>query len=231
MVVFFRGFADVFCRMFSDEFRALAKPQVLAILEAVKKSQGKTVAELSKELEMSYMGVKQHCMKLEVMGLLKTWRVPRKGAGRPEKLYILTDKCDSLFPQAGVELSLNVMEGVKKFFGDNAPEKILFHHYEQLRVAWSPVVKKGKSLVEKATRLADLRDKAGCFSRCHYSPAEGFRIEEYHHPMRDLFEKYPAAVQQEVRMMEILLGSKIERKVKKMEKGGEMVVYEIAVLG
>jgi len=217
--------------MFSDEFRALARPQVLIILEIVKKSRGITVSDLAKEMEMSYMGVKQHCMKLEVMGFLKTWRVPREGVGRPEKLYILTEKCDELFPQAGVELSLNVMEGVRRFFGESGPEKILFHHYEQLRNEWMPVVKKGKSIVEKATRLANLRDEAGCFSRCYYSPSEGFRIEEFHHPMRQLFEKFPTAIQQELKMMEILLGTKVNRKVLKMEKGGEIIVYEILVLG
>lgn len=217
--------------MFSDEFRALAKPQVLTILEFVKKSQGITVADLAKAMEMSYMGVKQHCMKLEVMGFLKTWRVPRKGVGRPEKLYVLTAKCDQLFPQAGVELSINVMEGVRKFFGESGPEKILFHHYEQLRNQWMPIVRKGNSIVEKATRLADLRDKAGCFSRCQYLPGEGFRIEEYHHPMKELFARFPTAIKQELKMMETLLGAKVERKVLKMEKGGEMVVYEVAVLG
>lgn len=217
--------------MFSDEFRALAKPQVLRILEIVKKSQGITVSDLAKEMEMSYMGVKQHCMKLEVMGFLKTWRVPRKNVGRPEKLYILTEKCDALFPQAGVELSMNVMEGVRRFFGESAPEKMLYHHYEQLKAQWMPVVSKGKSVIEKATRLADLRDKAGCFSKCHYVAGEGFWIEEYHHPMRELFEKFPTAIKQELRMMEALLGAKVERRVKPMEKGGEMVVYEVGVLG
>ena len=217
--------------MFSEEFSDLAKPHVLGILEAVKKSQGMTVADLSRVLEMSYMGTKQHCVKLENLGFLKTWRVPRKGAGRPEKLYVLTDRCTALFPQAGVELSLNVMEGVKKFFGDSAPEKILFHHYEQQHAKWAPQVSRGKSLVEKATRLVELRDQSGVFGQCQYNPQDGFRIEEYHHPMQEIFDRFPSAIQQEIRMMEKLLGSKVIRKVVPLEKGGELVVYKIGVLG
>ena len=217
--------------MFSEAFRDLTKPHVLNIMEALKKSQGMTVTELSKAVELSYMGAKQHCEKLEDLGFVKTWRVPRKAAGRPEKLYILTEKCASLFPEAGVSLTLDVMEGVKRFFGDSAPEKILFHHYEQQRAKWSVPVSRGKSLVEKATRLAELREKSGVFCQCHYTREGGFRIEEYHHPMQQIFDAYPSAVMQEVRMMEQLLGTRVERLVQELEKGGELVIYRIGVLG
>ncbi|WP_083912866.1 helix-turn-helix transcriptional regulator [Rubritalea marina] len=217
--------------MFNDAYRDLTRPNVLRIIECLKKSQGMTVTALSKELEMSYMGVKQQCEKLETAGYLSTWRVPRKAAGRPEKLYLLTQKCDALFPQAGVELSINVMEGVKRFFGESAPEKILFHHFEQQRASWAGQVGRGKSLVEKATRLVELREKAGVFCRCHYSREDGFRIEEFHHPMQELFVIYPSAIRQEIRMMEQLLGTKVERTLVQQEKGGELVVYRIGVLG
>ena len=134
--------------MFNEVFRDLSKPQLLNLIEAIKKSQGMAVADLSRELEMSYMGVKQHCQKLEALGYLKTWRVPRNGVGRPEKLYQHTVKCDELFPQPGSDLVLNLMEGMQKLFGESSPEKIFFYHFEKLRGEWSGAINKGKSLVE-----------------------------------------------------------------------------------
>lgn len=217
--------------MFSDVFRDLSRPQVLSIIEAVKTSNGITVGALAKELGRSYMGIKAHCEKLEKQGYVKTWRVPREGVGRPEKLYILTKKCDELFPKVGIELVENMVDGMKKFFGESSAEKVFFHHYEKLRTQWSPIVSKGKSLVEKATRLADLRDKSGCFSRCKYDTTKGFRIEEYHHPMSELFKHYPSLVKQEIRMMEQLLGNKVERREVELEKGGTLIVYHIGTLG
>jgi len=217
--------------MFNEAFRDLSKPQALNLLEAVKKSQGMAVADLARELDMSYMGVKQHCQKLEKMGYLKTWRVPRSGVGRPEKLYKLTSKCDALFPQPDVKMMLNVLEGMQSLFGETSPEKIFFHHFDKLRDEWAKSVNKGKSLVEKATRLADLRDKAGCFSRCKYDVELGFRIEEYHNPMYELFQKFPNIVQQEVRMMEQLLGSKVKRREVESDEGGALVIYQIGTLG
>lgn len=217
--------------MFDPAHIDLSRPHTLAIIEAIKKSSGITVADLARALDMSYMGIKQHCLRLEEHGYLKTWRVPRKKVGRPEKLYLLTEKCDGLFPQPGGDFAMRLLEAVKLFFGEASPERLLIHYFEGLRDEWAPIVKKGKSLVEKATRLADLRDKMGSFSRCKYDSVNGFRIEEYHHPLQDIFEKYPGMVRIELRMMEQLLGSKVHRKVQEQEKGGQLVVYEIRTLG
>jgi len=203
------------------------------ILEALKTSDGMPVSDLARELEMSYMGIKGHCLNLTKMGYLEEWRVPRekKEVGRPEKLYRLTAKCDGLFPEAGAELTLAVLDGVKQLFGESAPEKLLFHHFQQLRDQWQAKVRVGKSMVEKATRLADLRDKSGWFGRCHYDPESGFRIEEFHSPLSKIYAVHPNAVRMEVQMMEQLLGTKVVRNEASTGKGRKRVVYEIATLG
>ena len=219
--------------MFFGAHRETMRASWAAILEAIKVSEGMPVSDLSRELKMSYMGVKQHCLKLAELGFLEEWRIPRakKEVGRPEKLYRLTPKCNALFPEAGVGLTLAVLEGVKQLYGDSAPEKLLFHHFQVLREQWQPKVRAGKSLVEKATRLADVRDKSGWFSKCHYDAETGFRIEEFHNPLKKIYKEYPNAVRMEVQMMEQLLGTKIARTEVSIGKGRKRVVYEIATLG
>ena len=173
--------------MFPAALTDLSKTHVLGIIGALKTSNGLSIPELASELDLSYMGVKKHCVKLVDLGYLKTWRLPKTGVGRPQMVYLLTKKCDELFPQAGADTVVQLLNGVKQFFGESSPEKLFFHHFESLRLKWTKQVSKGNSLVEKATRLADLRDKDGCFSRCKYDNKLGFRIEEYHHPMQELF--------------------------------------------
>ena len=55
--------------------RDIARPQWLDIMKHLKQSSGLSVNELASKLEMSYMGVKQHCVELEKRGYLDTWRI------------------------------------------------------------------------------------------------------------------------------------------------------------
>lgn len=217
--------------MFPQVFRDVCKPSYLAIIGELKRSGGLAIPELAKILDMSYMGVKQHCVKLEELGYLKVWRVPRVQVGRPQKLYKLSKKCDDLFPDGGGALVLDLLEGVKASFGEVAPEKLLYHYFEKKRDEWIKAVRLGKSLVEKATRFADVRIKAGHFCHCHYSAESGFVIEEYHHPLSPIFKQYPSLVVLETRMIEQTLGTKVNRTEKKGSQGVRCTVYQISTLG
>ena len=59
--------------MFLKILRDIAKPQWFEIIIHLKQSTGMSVAELSKALGMSYMGIKQHCVELEKRVQLEYW--------------------------------------------------------------------------------------------------------------------------------------------------------------
>ncbi len=206
--------------MFLPGFRELVRPQWVTIVEELKIHGGMSISDLAKVMNMSYMGLKQHCEALLKMGYVERTRVPRTEVGRPEISYRLAPKANALFPQAGVVLSLSLLEHIKQLFGNNAPEKLLFQHFAEQQEKWQPRMQRAKSLVEKATLLASLREKEGCFARCSYDVKQGFRIEEFHHPLWPVFEVYPAAVLIECRMMEQLVGSKIDRREIPGGRGG-----------
>jgi predicted ArsR family transcriptional regulator len=178
-------------QMFLSGFRELVRPQWVAIVEELKMRGSLPIPELASVLELSYMGVKQHCEALLKMGYLERIRVPRSQVGRPEISYRLSAKADALFPQAGAKLSLSLLNHMKQLFGNQAPEKLLFQHFAELQDQWQARILRAKSLVEKATILASLREKEGCFSRCSYHAQTGFRIEEFHHPLWPIFDAYP----------------------------------------
>ncbi|MGE9270395.1 MAG: helix-turn-helix transcriptional regulator [Verrucomicrobiales bacterium] len=218
--------------VFVPGFRELVKRPWVRIIDELKRSGGVPVPELKRRLGGSYMGLKDQCEALKKLGYLETWRVPRKDIGRPEIMYRLTPKADDLFPVAGCEVTLSMLEAAKHLFGDTAPERMLLHHFQMRRDEWQPRLAKSKSLVEKATLLSALREKVGCFGRCKYDPEQGFRIEEFHHPMMPIFEKFPNAIQFEVRVMEELLGTRVVRREIPGGKGGPARVdYEVATLG
>jgi predicted ArsR family transcriptional regulator len=124
--------------MFLPGFRDLVKEGWVKILEELKVSGGLPVPELSRRLGGSYMGMKDQCDRLVKMGYLERWRLPRQEVGRPEIMYRLAAKADAIFPQAGVSLSLELLEAARSLFGDAAPERLLMQYFGQLRERWSP---------------------------------------------------------------------------------------------
>ena len=218
--------------MFLPGFKDLAKPQWIATLEELKLAGELPVSELSRRLEVSYMAAKQYCEALKKLGYLDRTRAPRKEVGRPEIFYRLTPKADLLFPQAGVAFSLELLEHLQTLFGESAPERRIFQYFQHLQQRWTPRLTKAKSLLEKATLVTGLREQLGCFARCKYDPEKGLRIEEYHHPLRPVFKKYPRAIGMELRLLEALLGTRVNRReIPGGSHGPARVDYEVATLG
>ncbi|MCF6313219.1 MAG: winged helix-turn-helix transcriptional regulator [Verrucomicrobiales bacterium] len=213
--------------MFSKVFRDIAKPQWLLIINALKRSQGLSVAELAKALKMSYMGVKQHCVAMEKKGYLDTWRRP-KSVGRPEKAYRLTAKVDPLFPTVGYDMVIRILKVTERQIGSNEPERLLFGYFQDLGEDFAKQVK-GKSVIEKASSLAKAREKAGYLSECLYDPKGGLQVVEYHNPMQPLFEQYPTAERMEENMFERLLGVSVERRMEEAS-GLKCYIFQVTTL-
>lgn len=198
--------------MFAHGVRDIIKPLWVSLMEQCKIHGSVTIPFLVEKLDMSYMGVKQQCEALHKLGYLDRLRVARTEVGRPEISYRLSAKSDTLFPQAGTPFTLELLQLLKPMFGDNAPEKILRHYFEEKKSQLLPRMLRAKSIIEKATLLTAMREKDGCFCRCAYEAGKGLRIQEFHHPLWAVFSAYPSAVQMELRMMEELLGSRLERR-------------------
>lgn len=190
--------------------RRITKPHWFEIMELIKCSGGLSVGHLAEAMGMSYMGVKKHCLAMQKLGYLDTWRSP-KVVGRPEKLYRLTEKAAPLFPGISSDTCLTILE-VATQLETNGAEKLLFSFFrtrtEQLATSVT-----GDSVQERAEKLAAARSAAGHYSRCIYSEEEGLRIEEFHNPLQPLFEKYPTLERMEAQMFERLLGARVERSV------------------
>jgi len=197
--------------MFIKVLRDFARPHWLEIILLLKRSQGLPVAELAKEMHMSYMGVKQHCVEMERLGYLDTWRQPSK-MGRPQKLYRLTDKVMTLFPDAGTELSLDLLDAVQETYGRNAPDKLLVRYFTRKTEGYGKRLK-GTTLAEKAASLAKMRFTEGYLSHCFYDDERGLEIIEHHSLTAEIEEKHPTLARIEESMFDKLLTAEVEREV------------------
>ena len=213
-------------------FQDLIKPQWRKVLEELKLAGGLPVSELSRQLGASYMAVKQQCEELRKIGYLSRIRIPRTAVGRPEIFYQLTARADGLFPDAGVNFTLDLFDELKSLYGESLPDKLLFQYFEKQREIWQKRLGKYASPLERAAKLAALRMKQGCFGRARATPDGGFRMEEYHNPLQRIFERYPRAAVMEHRMLEQVLGCRLLRR--EIPVNGSVpphVVFEIPASG
>ena len=210
--------------MFLKCMRDIARPHWYEIILLLKRSVGLSVAELSREMKMSYMGVKQHCIELEKRGYLDTWR-RAKDVGRPEKAYRLTEKANGLFPDVGHDLTLDILNTVKSINGESAAEKLLFGYFRKIGEGYEKKLK-GETLSERVTSLARLRDRDGRLSTVE-EEGTSLCLVEFHNPLSSLAKVYESVPRMEAQMIERLLGVSVSREVE-VAAGLTRIVFKIA---
>ena len=197
--------------MKSKLLRKLAKSQKYMILAEIKRSQGLSVSQLCERINLSYMGVKQHCVALEKDGYLDTWRRP-KGMGRPEKAYRLTVTAQEFFPTEHTNFTGEILRSLSEVYGPAAPEKILYQIYQNLTVRIQARIS-GNTLEERARSFASLRDQDGYMSEYYFNPdLQRHQIVEYNSPVLPIADQFNILFQLENSLIEKVLGVHVERE-------------------
>jgi predicted ArsR family transcriptional regulator len=192
-------------------FQDLIKPQWREIIVTLKAAGGMSVSELARQTGASYMTAKFRCDELANAGYVIRTRLPRTAVGRPEIFYSLAAKADALFPDAGMDFTLALLDELRLMHGESAPERLLFQHFAKLGERLEKQLCKLENPADKAQKLAALRVKDGCASRFEQEPGTPGRIVELHNPLQRVFEQYPRAATMELRMIEQVLGTRILR--------------------
>lgn len=97
------------------------------VLRTLLLSQRRTVNELAEAVDINPISVRHHVTKLEAEGLIQS-EEERHGVGRPRLVYSLTNKGMEQFPQRYLQLTLRLLEHLKK----NLSEKALAEIFQNL---------------------------------------------------------------------------------------------------
>lgn len=214
--------------MLLSVFQDLIKPQWRGVIETLKRNGGMPISELARATGFSYMAAKAHCESLTEAGYLVRTRLPRTEVGRPEVLYHLSSKANALFPQAGIEFTLELLDDVKRMIGESAPEKLLYQHFQRQQSRWSEQLHTADSTELKAAKLAKLRTAEGYASEFQRDAGRHGRLLELHNPLHQIFAQYPRAATLEQGMIEELLGTRVTRKQSKGDLADSLqVCFEI----
>lgn len=189
----------------------IGRTQRLEILNTLKRTRGLSVNQLVARMNMSYMGIKQHCLTLERDGYLDTWRRPQK-MGRPEMVYRLTRRSHGLFQADSNAFTIELLQSIQDIHGPSAPEKLLYNMFERKTEELREKVK-GETVEERAKSLSTARDGEGYMSQYVSTPGEGGpQILECHSPIMNLVERHKCIGKFEQDMFEKLLQTPVRRE-------------------
>lgn len=153
------------------------------ILYRLKTRGPQSVKILSKQLDMTTMGVRQHLSDLESKGLVAQTQEERQTRGRPVHLWKLSSAGHGRFPDTHSQTTLELIDVIRSSLGeeglhqliDGRSLKIESGYREQLAAA-------EPDLQQQIERLAQLRSEEGYMAEVRLLP-DGWMLIENHCPI------------------------------------------------
>jgi predicted ArsR family transcriptional regulator len=197
------------------------RQQVLTLL---KKNSPMTVAEMSRQMDITHMAVRQHLMYLERKGNIK-YKVKKSGIGRPVFQYRLTEKADEIFPKAYGEFLADVLTVVEDMEGKEKLATIFRGRKDLLVQKYGKALSKGENVSERVKILAGLLDADGAMAEVKEENGS-IRLLEYNCLLQRVAEKYPEVCDHELELYRDLLGKDVVR-AQCLRDGGASCEYII----
>ncbi len=175
------------------------------ILEYLKRHGQATVTELAAHLDMAPVSVRHHLDLLIGDNLVEASRVRRQsGAGRPKRLYALTEHADALFPnnyQGLARESLNILKRVL------TPEQFagVMAEMAEKTALRAPAALETMSDEDRLQAVLYFLNEEGYMAFCECGPDE-LLLHTCHCPYRELIGEHPEICQIDQLLIQRLTG-------------------------
>jgi len=194
------------------------------IILLLKKAEHMTVAELSREMGITPMAVRQHLMALERKGIIH-YVTKKYGIGRPMFLYKLTEKAMDIFPNSYKDFLMDVLRALDDMDGRTKIDKIF-------RVNKQSVLDKKQRLLfgisdfgEKVARFRELLEEDGFLVELE-EKKDDFKLKKYNCLLPDVAAQFPEACRYELELYRNLLNKNVSRS-QSIREGSPSCLYVI----
>ena len=179
------------------------------IVNLLKINNKMTINEVSAQLDMSPMGVRQHLGNLERDGLVEYSR-QKSNRGRPKYIYTLTDQAKGIFPESYKSFAIEILEEAEDIGGKNLVNQLLKQRMESQIKNYKKRLQ-NKNLNKKIKELAQIRDEEGYMANINKN-GDNYALIEYHCPISMIAKKYPYLCETERELFQRTLGVEIKRE-------------------
>ncbi len=194
------------------------------ILLTLKKKGSLSINGLSKEVNVTAMGVRQHLLILERKGIVEY--VPKKhGKGRPGFFYHLTETADDLFPKTYLGFAIDILRCIEEIDGREKIDEIFRRRAEAMRDDRMKLLSKKHELSDRLHALAEILQKDSCMVELE-EDAKYFNLKIFNCPISKISSRFNEACKYDYWALKELIGNGAMRK-QCLSEGDPACIYVI----
>jgi DeoR family transcriptional regulator, suf operon transcriptional repressor len=181
---------------------------------------GATLDELVAAVGLSRTAVNQHLTALENEGFVQK-TTPRKTAGRPQHVYVLTEEGTNRFPKQYSWFSKLLIQTLREQLGEEQVSQYMFDLGVKLSAGLIPRLV-GKTRVERIAEIVKIMNESGFVARTQPSTDSDKlpRVECKNCVYHDLSKDYPEVCRFDIGFLSGLTGAEIDHEAC-MQRGGD----------
>jgi DeoR family transcriptional regulator, suf operon transcriptional repressor len=188
--------------------------------QLLERKSGATLEELTKAVGLSRTAVNQQLVSLEADGFVSK-TTPRKTAGRPQHVYVLTEAGANRFPKQYSWFSKMLIETLRQQVGAEQVSQYMYDLGVKLSAALIPRLV-GKNRAERIDEIVRIMNETGFVART-FTAMSGDklpRVECKNCVYHDLSKDYPEVCRFDIGFLSGLMGAQVEHQ-SCMQRGGE----------
>jgi predicted ArsR family transcriptional regulator len=194
------------------------------IILLLKKNGGMSIEDLSKVIDITPMGIRQHLLALEKKGIV-TYVARRRGIGRPGFIYMLTDAANDLFPKSYDKFAVDLLRDIKKHEGNEKIDKIFSWRRERLFKMNREALSGKENLDDTLHTFKNILEANGHFVDISRNNGH-YYLKQYHCPINKVASEFKDACKHELQLYRDLIDKNITRE-QSVSEGAPSCLYLI----
>src|SRR6202023_3345832 len=186
---------------------------------------------LARAIGMTEVGVRQHLAKLHGEGLV-AFDDQAGEVGRPKRMWRLTPKGHSRFPDTHGDLTVSLIEGIRSVFGAAGLDRLIEARQEAGVATYRQALEPHPDLGDRVGVLARLRTVEGYMAEFEMQGDGSFLLIENHCPICAAAKTCQGFCRSELELFQAAFGADVSvTRQEHLLSEGRRCVYRIARLG
>lgn len=182
-----------------------SKPTSTRVLFHLKTTGPTTAKDIASRFDMTHMGAHKVLQGLVEAGLVRFEDVAG-GRGRPKRRYQLTANGHAQFPDRHGDMTVELIDNVRKIFGDKGLDKLIAEREAQQVARYADLP---GDLKQRTSQLAKMRDSEGYMARVEADPNGDLLLIEDHCPICAAATRCQGFCRSELAIFQMVLGKDV----------------------